>query len=206
MLYTPARFAETDDNVINEVIAAAPFAMLISVVGDAPMVTHAPVVRDEGSSWLLGHVACANPHSAALGDDAEVLVVFNGPHTYISPNWYQEASVPTWNYVVVHARCRVHVQTGDAAQALLDKLTATFDDATQTGHQSHEQRVHLLKHIHCFRLEPLQLDAKFKLSQNKTSAEQQHIIARLSQRDDENAHGVASLMLRNLSTDFGSRQ
>jgi transcriptional regulator len=200
MLYTPARFVETDDNVINEVIAGAPFAMLISAVDGAPIVTHAPVVPDADTGWLLSHVACANPHSAALADGAEVLVVFNGPHAYISPSWYGEASVPTWNYVVVHARCRVHVQSGEAAQALLDTLTATFDDATQAGHQSHEARAPLLKMIHCFRLEPLQIDAKFKLSQNKPKTDQQQIIAKLSQQEDENSQAVASLMLRNLAS------
>lgn len=204
MLYTPARFAETDDDSINEVIVGAPFAMLISVVDEAPMVTYAPVVRDEGTGWLLGHVACANPHSAALGDGAEVLVVFNGPHAYVSPNWYLTASVPTWNYAVVHMRCRVHVQTGDAAQALLDTLSATFDDITLPGHHSREERAPLLRQIHCFTLEPLQTTAKFKLSQNKTRVEQQQIVTRLSQLEDENAQGVANLMLRNLAAGFGN--
>ena len=201
MLYTPARFVETDADVIREAIAASPFGMLISVVDGQPLVTHAPVAFDEsaGRNWLLSHVACANPHSAALDDGAEVLVVFNGPHAYISPTWYGEASVPTWNYVAVHVRCRIHVQTGDAAQALLDTLTATFDDATQAGHHSREARATMLKMIHCFKLEPLQIDAKFKLSQNKPKADQQRIIAKLSQQEDENAQTVASLMLRNLA-------
>ena len=205
MLYTPPRFIETDPDMIREVIAASPFAMLISSVDGMPVVTHAPVVPDEasGENWLAAHVACANPHSAALGDGSEVLVVFNGPHTYVSPSWYEEASVPTWNYAVVHVCCRVHVQTGEAAQALLDKLTATFDDATQPGHKSREERAHLLKLIHCFTLEPLQIDAKFKLSQNKTTAEQQQIVTKLSQLENENAQGVANLMLRNLAAGFG---
>jgi transcriptional regulator len=210
MLYTPARFVETNADVIHEVIANAPFAILISTVnaghGAQPMVTHAPVIQDEsaGQGWLAAHVARANPHSAALDDGAEVLVVFSGPHAYVSPSWYDEASVPTWNYAVVHIRCRVHVQVGDAAQALLDKLTATFDDASQPGHLSREARAHMLQHIHCFTLEPLHVDAKFKLSQNKSRTEQQQIVTKLSQLEEENAQGVANLMLRNLLAGFSA--
>jgi transcriptional regulator len=205
MLYTPPRFVETNPDVINGVVAAAPFALLISAVdGGQPMLTHTPVILDSeaGDNWLAAHVACANPHSKLLADGAEVLVVFNGPHTYVSPSWYQEASVPTLNYAVVHMRCRVHVQTGDAAQALLDKLVSTFDDAEQPGHKTREERAHLLKLIHCFTLEPLHIDAKFKLSQNKTVEEQQQIVTKLSQLEDENALGVANLMLRNLAAGF----
>jgi transcriptional regulator len=206
MLYTPPRFIETDPDVIRELIAASPFAMLISVADGQPVVTHAPVVLDEavGENWLVAHVARANPHSAALADGAEVLVIFNGPHAYVSPSWYQEASVPTWNYAVVHMRCRVHVQTGDAAQALLDKLSSAFDDTTQPGHMSHDERAHMLRGIHCMRLEPLHIEAKFKLSQSESKTDQQQIVTRLSQLEDENAQGVANLMLRNLLAGFGS--
>ena len=206
MLYTPPRFIETDPDVIRELIAASPFAMLISVADGQPVVTHAPVVLDEavGENWLVAHVARANPHSAALADGAEVLVIFNGPHAYVSPSWHQEASVPTWNYAVVHMRCRVHVQTGDAAQALLDTLSNTFDDASQPGHLTRDERARMLKAIHCVRLEPLHIDAKFKLSQNESKTDQQQIVTRLSQLEDENAQGVANLMLRNLLAGFGS--
>ncbi|HSD37875.1 MAG TPA: FMN-binding negative transcriptional regulator [Rhodocyclaceae bacterium] len=204
MLYTPPRFTETDPDVIRKLITSSPFAMLISTVDNQPVVTHAPVVLDEtaGENWLAAHVARANPHSTALADGAEVLVVFKGPHCFISPSWYQEASVPTWNYAVVHMRCRVHVQTGDAAQALLDTLSNAFDDATQPGHMSREQRERMLGHICCIRLEPLHIDAKFKLSQDESKTDQQRVITKLSQLEDENAQGVANLMLRNLAAGF----
>ncbi|MEC5384591.1 FMN-binding negative transcriptional regulator [Uliginosibacterium sp. H3] len=205
MLYTPPRFVETNPDIIRELITAAPFAMLISSVEGAPIVTHAPVVLDEaaGKNWFAAHVARANPHSAALGDGAEVLVVFNGPHSYISPGWYQEASVPTWNYAVVHLRCRVHVRSGDDAQALLDTLASTFEDTGQPGHLSREGRARMLNYIHCFALEPLQVEAKFKLSQDESKIDQQRIVTRLAQLEDENAQGVANLMLRNLAAGFG---
>lgn len=205
MLYIPPRFVEDNPHVIRELIAAYPFAMLISAIHGAPMVTHAPIVLDEraGAGWLISHVACANPHSAALVDGSEVLVVFNGPHTYVSPSWYAEPSVPTWNYAVVHIRCRVHVQTAEAAQDLLDTLVAQFDDARQPGHQSRDERERLLNAIHCFTLEPLQTDAKFKLSQNKSKTDQQQIVTKLAQLEDENAQGIANLMLRKLAAGFG---
>lgn len=198
-LYSPPRFVETDLSTIGEVIAAAPFATLISNADGQTLISHVPVIQAP-DGWLISHVATANPHSAALTDGAEVLAIFHGPHTYVSPAWYAEPSVPTWNYVVVHVKGRVHVQTGDAAQALLDSLTSAFDDPAQPGHKTHAERAHLLKLIHCFRIEPLQVDAKFKLSQNKPQADRQRIITELGQREDENSQAIASLMLRQLAT------
>ncbi|HEX5125523.1 MAG TPA: FMN-binding negative transcriptional regulator [Rhodocyclaceae bacterium] len=197
-MYSPQVFIETDTDAIRRLIASAPFATLISVVDDSPLVTHVPIILDK-HNWLLGHVACANPHSAALSDGAEVLVIFHGPHAYVSPSWYAEPSVPTWNYAIAHMKARVHVQTGDAAQMLLDALTKAFDDPSQAGHKSHAERAMLLNQIHCFRLEPLQIDVKFKLSQNKSKTDQEQIIAKLSQQEDENSQAIANLMLRNLA-------
>ncbi|GAA5167826.1 FMN-binding negative transcriptional regulator [Viridibacterium curvum] len=202
MLYSPARFIETDTALIRELIAAHPFATLMSVVEGQPLVSHVPLVADE-RGWLLGHVAMANPHSAALNEGAEALAIFQGPHCYVSPSWYAEASVPTWNYTAVHVRARLHVLQGDAAQALLDRLTQAFDDPAQPGHMTAAQRARLLPAIHCFALEPLETSAKFKLSQNKSREDQQSILANLGQFEDDNSQGVASLMLRNLAAGFG---
>ncbi len=201
MLYTPARFVETDADVIREAIAASPFGMLISVVDGQPVVTHVPAVFDEsaGRDWLLSHVACANPHSAALG------------------RWRRSAgglqrAARSYIADLVRRSVRADLELrrsacplpGSCPDRRRSTSAARYADGNIRRHdtarppESRGTRP-LLKMIHCFRLEPLQIDAKFKLSQNKPKVDQQKIIAKLSQQEDENAQAVASLMLRNLA-------
>lgn len=197
-MYQGSHFIESDPQLIAELIAAYPFATLVSVdAAQQPIISHLPVIAD-GHGGLLCHLATAHPHTALLGGDAETLVIFQGPHAYISPTWYAQPGVPTWNYAAVHIRARVAVLQADAAQQLLDQLIGEFDEPSQAGHLSQEQRAHLLAHIHCIALTPLKIEASFKLSQNRTPSEQQNIISQLSQQDSDNANGIAALMLHKL--------
>src|SRR5215831_10941291 len=111
-MYTPSDFSETNDARIEALINDYGFATLISTHSTGPQVTHAPMQFDSKRRTLIGHIARANPHAKLLADGAHVLVIFHGPHGYVSPTWYVDESanspnVPTWNYVVVHISGRV---------------------------------------------------------------------------------------------------
>src|SRR5262245_29394657 len=83
-----------------------PFAILVSHRDGEPFATHLPFMWTPGGQHgvLLGHMARATPHRNTWDSTTRVLVIFNGPHSYISPDWYeQQVTVPTWNYVTVHA-------------------------------------------------------------------------------------------------------
>src|SRR2546423_13495677 len=105
-MYAPASFAESRVDVLHDGIRLYPFATMVSVRDGDIEVSHLPMVLDEASNVLRGHMARANRHWESL-DQAKVLVIFHGPHHYISPSWYPSKQehgkvVPTWNYVAVH--------------------------------------------------------------------------------------------------------
>ncbi|WP_341677150.1 FMN-binding negative transcriptional regulator [Niveibacterium sp. SC-1] len=200
-LYIPPHFEAPDADAIIGLIHAYPFATLVSVVEGEPLITHLPLVADE-NGLLLGHVAHANPQAAALKDGATVTAIFHGPHAYVSPTWYAKPNVPTWNYATVHVKATVRpLEEPEIVQALLDGLIATFDDeeaAGETPHMTHEAREELFGHIHCFALEIEDIEAKFKLSQNRSAADQKRVVAALGQREDDNARELVGLMLQGL--------
>src|SRR4051795_10840223 len=125
-VYTPAHFAESDLATLHEAIEAYSFATLVSHCDGELFASHLPLLlkREEGQpGTLLGHMAKANPQwKEAAG--TEVLAIFSGPHAYISPTWYEdEKTVPTWNYVSVHAYGRLELVQD--SQEKLDILRQT---------------------------------------------------------------------------------
>ena len=84
-MYIPNQFSEVDRARIQSLIRDYGFATLISSSPDGPQVTHAPVQFDARREVLIGHIARANPHSAALQNGTSMLVIFHGPHSYVSP-------------------------------------------------------------------------------------------------------------------------
>src|SRR5215471_4495590 len=89
-MYVPSHFRESDERVLAEFIAAHSFA------------SHLPFLHDREAGLLHAHVARANPQWQHVSANAEVLVMFQGPHGYVSPTWYAGPGVPTWNYTAVH--------------------------------------------------------------------------------------------------------
>lgn len=200
-LYVPPHFAAPDRDAIIALIAQHPFATLISVASGEPLITHLPLVAD-ASGTLVGHVACANPHAALLTDGASVTAIFHGPHVYVSPTWYEQPGVPTWNYATVHVHAKVRVITGEGAQALLDRLVDSFDPdplgEAGTRHLRQDERAGMLAQIHCFALDMFRVEAKFKLSQNKSPADRLRVVSALGQQDNPDADAIASLMMNTL--------
>ena len=106
-MYIPKAFREDDITTLHKFMREYSFATLITQHKGVPFATHLPFILDAQcgpNGALLAHVARANPQWHDFVDEQEVLVIFQGPHAYISPSWYEvELSVPTWNYAVVHA-------------------------------------------------------------------------------------------------------
>ncbi|MGH8444275.1 MAG: FMN-binding negative transcriptional regulator [Solimonas sp.] len=182
-LYTPQLFEGRDREVARRLIAGHPFATLITSGGgggDEPQITHLPLLLrgDE----LHGHMARANPHWQRFAQ-GHTVAVFHGPHAYVSPRWYETPAihVPTWNYATVHVAGRPEAATDDAAaRAMLEALTAHFDP----DFRATDERVsRLLGGIAAFRMPIARLDAKFKMSQNRTAADRVGVIAALAQSD-----------------------
>lgn len=180
-------------------LRANPFAVLVSSLDGLPFATHVPLaVRERnGQIVLRGHVAKANPHWKSFGQEQESLVIFQGPHAYISPALYEiRESVPTWNYAAVHVYGRVSVVDQNQSREILEDLIGEFDSsyAAQWASLSEEYRSRMLAHIVAFEMLPSRLETKFKLSQNRTRREQANIVRALANSGDSAIAGVAALM------------
>lgn len=197
-LYIP-EFNRVEDRALAlEFMRANPFAILLSANPSGPFATHLPLLIDDSADQvtLRGHVAKANPHWQMLNEDA--LIIFHGPHAYISPMLYEiRESVPTWNYAAVHVygKARLLPDDSDATQVLED-LIAQFDIPYQAQWQSlsSEYRTRMLRHIVAFELVASRVETKFKLSQNRTNAEQENVIRALADSPDSAVAGTAALM------------
>jgi transcriptional regulator len=159
------------------------FAILVGPETTAPLVaTHLPlVVKDEGSHGVLeGHFARANRHWQALAGHS-VLAVFSGPHSYISPSLYVDPlSVPTWNYIAVHAYGALELVEDEAAKdALLAGLIHTHEPAYQEKWRAMpaDFRRSMLAEIVGFRISIQRIEGKFKLSQNRDTIERGRVQA-----------------------------
>lgn len=187
-MYNPAAFRNDDPAAIDALLAAHPFAEVVTVTAGRAEVSHLPLLasrESDGTMMLRGHFARANPESAAVAAGAEALVVFRGPHTYISPRWYTrpEASVPTWNYQVVHVRGRLQpVDDPAEVRRMLADLSAAFEPPPPAGwtpERIGELTDKLLPAITAFVLRAESVEAKFKLGQNRTAADVESAVAGL---------------------------
>jgi transcriptional regulator len=176
-----------------------PFAILVSNSDQTPFATHLPVVIAEtaGKVTLRAHVAKANPHWKLL-EQRESLVIFHGPHAYISPSLYEiRESVPTWNYATVHAYGRATILAADTGKdQVLAELISHFDPSylEQWNSFDDQYRNRMLNHIVAFEIAVTRMEAKFKLSQNRTTIEQENVIQTLGASLDSAVSGVAEMM------------
>jgi transcriptional regulator len=199
-LYIP-EFNRVEDNAVTlGFLQANPFAILISATEAGPFATHLPIlVREtDGRLHLRGHVAKANPHWKSIAQEQESLVIFNGPHAYISPSLYEiRESVPTWNYAAVHVYGRGTVFT-DAARLteVLLEMVERFDSSylEQWSSLGEQYRSRMLQHIVGFEVIASRVETKFKLSQNRTKAERENVIRSLASSTDSTVAAVAALM------------
>ena len=180
-MYTPKFNQITDRAILIETMQRYSFAILFGPGADsAPAATHLPlIVKDEGEHGLIeGHFAKANPHWRTLAE-REVLTVFPGPHTYVSPsNYSEELSVPTWNYIAVHAYGKLQLIEDEAGKELLvTGLIAKHEPRylDQWNGLSHGYRHTMLGNITGFRIMIERVEGKFKLSQNRKPEERDNV-------------------------------
>jgi transcriptional regulator len=201
-MYIPKAFREDDLVTLYTLMQHHSFATLITQHDGVPFASHLPLLlRPEEGLYgtLVGHMARANPQWHDFDPAQEVLVIFQGPHTYVSPSWYEvHPSVPTWNYAAVHAYGTP--QLIDDSAALYDMLHAlvhtyeapmpqpwTFDLAADYVHN-------MMQGIVGFAIRITRLEGKYKLSQNRPHGDQQRVVTALEQQGDPLSAGVAALM------------
>ena len=174
-IYTPREFVDRDERLALSLIRDFPFATLITAAGAEPHVTPLPMLLADGALW--SHMARPNPHWQAFAKGA-TLALFQGPHAFVSPRWYEKPddNVPTWNYAVVHAHGRPEILDEAGKRKVLDMVLARFDPQAPT---SEAKKRKLIGGIVAFRMPVARMDAKFKMSQNKTAGDRAGVIAAL---------------------------
>ncbi|HLP19424.1 MAG TPA: FMN-binding negative transcriptional regulator, partial [Chitinophagales bacterium] len=131
-MYIPNHFKEEDKTEIEKLVREFGFATLVSLKDNLPWATHIPLelVTDESGNWFLhGHVSKANPQWKTFETMRDVLAIFMGPHTYVSPSWYNHRNVPTWNYKAAHLYGKVTLVEGEKLEAMLQKLMKRYEEA-----------------------------------------------------------------------------
>ena len=200
-MYIPEYFKETNSERLSALIEGNSFGILVTAPDGVPFVSHLPFIFDHAAGSkgkLLCHMARANPQWQHFSSCSEVLVVFQGPHAYVFPTWYSSPGVPTWNYAVVHLRGKPRlIESESELEALLDQLTHVYESHMPSPWKPNlvgERRANLLHMIVGFEIEVTDIQAKFKLSQNRPLEDQQSVVENLSQSSNQTAVAVARLM------------
>lgn len=190
-MYIPAWHREENPAVLHALMREYAFATLVTTHDNAPFATHLPVLLD-GDKGALGtlnaHIARANPQWHDFESGQEALAIFQGPHAYISPAWYDAPlSVPTWNYAVVHAYGVPRLLDDDALYRTLARLVETFEsprEAPWPFDLPDDFTQKMMRGIVGFEIEITRLEGKLKLSQNRSETDQNRVIAALRQTED----------------------
>ena len=197
-MYIPGTNKITDPAEAVAFIRRFSFGTIITTQKNRPIATHLPfAVREDDSLILTSHFARANDHWKHL-EGQESLVIFSEPHAYISPTHYEDPiSVPTWNYLAVHAYGTVRLITEEVE--LFDLLRQTIDTYEQTYGATWEKlpdeyKQRMIRGIVGFELTVTELQGKKKLSQNKTETERANIIATLNASDHTIERQIAEYM------------
>jgi transcriptional regulator len=200
-MYIPHFNAFTDGQEIIAFMRRYSFATIVTAVNGVPEATHLPflVKEENGEVYLLSHFAKANPQSAQIINNTS-LVIFTEPHAYISPqNYEKEENVPTWNYIAVHAYGKAVILEGEHKKSELLKHTIEYYDAgylQQWDNLTDQYKSKMMKGIVAFEIEVTDLQAKNKLSQNRSEIEKENIIHSLGQSSDTNEKEIAAYMAK----------
>jgi transcriptional regulator len=198
-MYTPSFNSFTDKQEIVAFMQRYSFATIITDVNGVPEATHLPflIKQENDKLFLISHFAKANPHSDQILDKVS-LVIFTEPHAYISPSNYEtEKVVPTWNYIAVHAYGRaVLIESMEQKAELLKHTIETFEAAYFNQWESlpEDYRMRMMNGIVAFKIEVTDLQAKKKLSQNRSEIEQQNIVHSLEKSPDASEREIAEYM------------
>jgi transcriptional regulator len=194
-MYTPKHFEQTSASTLWDFIAEHAFGTLLAIVDGAPMLSHLPFLPDREAGVLHCHVARANPHWQAIARSPQALVIFAGPHAYVSPTWYAErGGVPTWNYAVVH----VHgwsqaVDDAERTRKHVEALAAKYERGRPAPWVP-DYDTRRLAGIVGIDIRVTRLEGKFKLSQNRSEHDRARVMAALEASGRADDAALARLM------------
>ena len=203
-MYISKLYREEDRVKIVEFLKQNEFATVVTHDGEKPVASHLlmEVIEDGEKLVINGHMSRVNPLWKTFEKNGEVLVIFQGPHTYISPTWYNHVNVPTWNYQSVHIYGSPRILTDhEETYEMLSRLVARNeqDPTYRMETLPPDFVVKEMKGIVAFQIEGTRIEANYKLSQNRDDESYWSVVSHLEERADEMSHGVAEAMKRQRS-------
>lgn len=202
-MYQFPHFTEDNQDAIVEFIQQHPFATLVGFYNGQSEATQVPLMVEKRGDklYLKGHVFKHSSHYPALVNNKDILVLFTGANCYVSASWYtKRGEGSTWNYLTVQARGNVTWYNDDETLALLTELTHQYDDVQEQPElvegMTKEYLSANIKAIAGFEIEVTQLDATFKLSQNKDDETYKNIVGKLLESNDINSICIAGEMMQ----------
>lgn len=184
-MHIPSFFQVTDMEEVKAFIQSHSFATVVTTTDEKPIATHIPVSfhQIEDSYVITGHMAIGNPQWKTFEENEKVLVIFQGPHAYISSSWYEKEAVPTWNYQAVHVYGKAELLEKAELVKELTKMLETYESHREQPVLWHTLSNELLekqmKGIVGFKIIIDEVQAAFKLSQNRHERDYAHIIEQL---------------------------
>lgn len=204
-MYVPKYYKVSDLEEIKEFIQHNSFATIVSIRKGKPIAAHIPVLlkKIENDYYLTGHLAYGNPLWKTFEEVQDILVIFNGPHAYISSSWYEHENVPTWNYQAVHVYGKASLIEGIALEqdltSLLEKYESFRENPVLWDKLSPELLRQEMKGIKGFKIKVEEVQATYKLSQNRNANDYANIIKELYKEENPHADAVAEAMKKNRS-------
>src|ERR1700761_5573577 len=206
-MYTPKAFEVTDLALLHSAMKQSELATLVTMTNHGLVATHLPLLLDTTRGQygtLTGHVSRANLQWKETDPAAEALIIFLGPDSYVSPNWYPAKRetgrvVPTWNYAAIHAYGRItFIEDTEWLRTMVTDLTKKHEASFPAPWQvSDAPAVYIdsqLKAIVGFEFQILRLEGKQKFNQNRSVEDSLGVIQGLRALEDERKTQVAELM------------
>ena len=197
-MYVPRHFQYDDTEEVKDFIEQNGFGILISQQDGRLWGTHIPLLFSEDRRKLYGHVSKANPQWKNFVSGNEVMVIFSGPHAYVSSSWYNHENVPTWNYIAAHVYGEIQIVEGEALRHSLSRLVTKYEKhserpvSVETMTPDYFNRS--LQGLVGFEIRITKIEAAYKLSQNRDQLNYRNVVRELDKRGDENSFRVAEEM------------
>ncbi|QBP42680.1 FMN-binding negative transcriptional regulator [Paenisporosarcina antarctica] len=199
-MYTPKYFKVTNFEEIREFVQTNSFGTLVTTKKGKPIATHLPfqLIKEEEAYYVTGHMAYGNPQWRTFETTEEVLVMFQGPHAYISSSWYEQENVPTWNYQAVHVYGTATILDEEELKQDLTKLLEKYEkhreDPVLWDKLSPSLLEKEIKGIVGFKIKVGEIQAAYKLSQNRNENDYANIIEQLHNEENPDSKQLAEVM------------
>ena len=199
-MYVPKFYKVTDVDEIREFVQHHSFGTLVTTRKGRPIATHLPLqlVKKDEDCYITGHMAYGNPQWRTFEASEETLIMFQGPHSYISSSWYEQENVPTWNYQAVHMYGAAQILDEEEMRQDLVKLLKKYEqhrsDPVLWDKLSPSLLEKEMKGIVGFKVKVNEIQAAYKMSQNRNETDYRNIIEQLRNEGNPDSSRMADVM------------